>query len=291
MNNISCDEPFIKAQHITKSYHGKKALENISFNLASGQILGLLGHNGAGKSTLIKTLLGIHSCSGELSIFNLSPEKDRDQIVQNLAYISDVAMLPDWMTVKQLISYTAGVHPRFERPKMLQYLDQTKINLNSKIKTLSKGMKVQLHLALVMATNVNVLILDEPTLGLDLMYRSTFYRTLMTWFTEGERALIIASHEVNEIAHLLTDVLVLKNGQTVLQASLSSLATEFTILSVSEDNIAAAKQLHPLTVNCQLGQYRLLYEGADVSQLTLLGDISQPSLADIFLAKQQETVA
>ncbi|OBU18890.1 multidrug ABC transporter ATP-binding protein [Photobacterium aquimaris] len=288
---MSCDEPFIKAQHITKSYHGKKALENISFNLASGQVLGLLGHNGAGKSTLIKTLLGMHSCSGELSIFNLSPEKHRDQIVQNLAYISDVAMLPDWMTVKQLISYAAGVHHGFERPKMLQYLDQTKINLNSKIRTLSKGMKVQLHLALVMATNVNVLILDEPTLGLDLMYRSTFYRTLMAWFKEGERALIIASHEVNEIAHLLTDVLILKNGQAVLQAPLSSLATEFTILSVNENNIDAAKQLHPLTVNCQLGQYRLLYEGADVSQLTLLGDISQPSLADIFLAKQQETVA
>lgn len=291
MNNISCDDPFIKAQHITKSYGGKKALENISFNLASGQILGLLGHNGAGKSTLIKTLLGMHSCSGELSIFNLSPEKHRDQIVQNLAYISDVAMLPDWMTVKQLISYAAGVHHHFERPKMLQYLDQTKINLNSKIRALSKGMKVQLHLALVMATNVNVLILDEPTLGLDLMYRSTFYRTLMTWFKEGERALIIASHEVNEIAHLLTDVLILKNGQAVLQAPLSSLATEFTILSVDEVNIEAAKQLHPLTVNCQLGQYRLLFEGADVSQLTLLGDISQPSLADIFLAKQQETVA
>ncbi|WP_080888914.1 ABC transporter ATP-binding protein [Photobacterium kishitanii] len=290
MGNINCNEPFIKAQHITKSYHGKKALENISFNLSSGQILGLLGHNGAGKSTLIKTLLGMHSCAGELSIFNLSPEKHREKIVENLAYISDVAMLPDWMTVNQLMAYTAGVHYRFERQKMQQYLAQTKINLNSKIKTLSKGMKVQLHLALVMATNVNVLILDEPTLGLDLMYRSTFYRTLMAWFTEGERALIIASHEVNEIAHLLTDVLVLKNGQAVLQASLSSLATEFTILSVNEDNIVAAKELNPLTVNCQLGQYRLLFEGVDASRLTQLGDISQPSLADIFLAKQQEAV-
>ncbi|MEC6795532.1 ABC transporter ATP-binding protein [Photobacterium sp. S4TG1] len=286
---MNCDEPFIKAQHITKSYHDKKALENISFSLSSGQVMGLLGHNGAGKSTLIKTLLGMHTCTGTLSIFNLSPEKSREKIVEHLAYISDAASLPEWMTVRQLMAYTSGVHPRFEQQKMEHYLAQTKISLNSKIKTLSKGMKVQLHLALVMATNVNVLILDEPTLGLDLMYRSTFYRTLMAWFTEGERALIIASHEVNEIAHLLTDVLVLKNGQAVLQASLSSLASEFTILSVNEEHIAAAKQLNPLTINAQLGQYRLLFEGVDAAQLALLGDISQPSLADIFLAKQQET--
>ena len=288
MSNINCDEPFIKAQHITKSYHDKKALENISFSLSSGQVLGLLGHNGAGKSTLIKTLLGMHSCTGTLSIFNLTPEKSREKIVKHLAYISDAESLPEWMTVKQLIAYTMGVHPRFEQQKMQQYLAQTKININSKIKTLSKGMKVQLHLALVMSTNVNVLILDEPTLGLDLMYRSTFYRTLMAWFSEGDRALIIASHEVNEIAHLLTDVLMLKNGQVVLQASLSSLETEFTILSVNEENIVAAKQLKPLTVNCQLGQYRLLFEGVENAKLALLGDISQPSLADIFLAKQQE---
>ena len=288
MSNINCDEPFIKAQHITKSYHDKKALENISFSLSSGQVLGLLGHNGAGKSTLIKTLLGMHSCTGTLSIFNLTPEKSREKIVKHLAYISDAESLPEWMTVKQLVAYTMGVHPRFEQQKMQQYLAQTKININSKIKTLSKGMKVQLHLALVMSTNVNVLILDEPTLGLDLMYRSTFYRTLMAWFSEGDRALIIASHEVNEIAHLLTDVLVLKNGQVVLQASLSSLETEFTILSVNEENIVAAKQLKPLTVNCQLGQYRLLFEGVENAKLALLGDISQPSLADIFLAKQQE---
>ncbi|KJG13202.1 ABC transporter ATP-binding protein [Photobacterium iliopiscarium] len=285
---MNCDEPFIKAQHITKSYHDKKALENISFSLSSGQVLGLLGHNGAGKSTLIKTLLGMHSCTGTLSIFNLTPEKSREKIVKHLAYISDAESLPEWMTVKQLMAYTMGVHPRFEQQKMQQYLAQTKININSKIKTLSKGMKVQLHLALVMSTNVNVLILDEPTLGLDLMYRSTFYRTLMAWFSEGDRALIIASHEVNEIAHLLTDVLVLKNGQVVLQASLSSLETEFTILSVNEENIVAAKQLKPLTVNCQLGQYRLLFEGVENAKLALLGDISQPSLADIFLAKQQE---
>ncbi|WP_412760310.1 ABC transporter ATP-binding protein [Photobacterium iliopiscarium] len=288
MSNINCDEPFIKAQHITKSYHDKKALENISFSLSSGQVLGLLGHNGAGKSTLIKTLLGMHSCTGTLSVFNLTPEKSREKIVKHLAYISDAESLPEWMTVKQLVAYTMGVHPRFEQQKMQQYLAQTKININSKIKTLSKGMKVQLHLALVMSTNVNVLILDEPTLGLDLMYRSTFYRTLMAWFSEGDRALIIASHEVNEIAHLLTDVLVLKNGQVVLQASLSSLETEFTILSVNEENIVAAKQLKPLTVNCQLGQYRLLFEGVENAKLALLGDISQPSLADIFLAKQQE---
>lgn len=205
MNKSYVDLTFISAQHISKAYQNNEVLSDISFELKSGQVLGLLGHNGAGKSTLIKAILGMHNHSGELTIFGLSPQKQRAKIVERLGYISDVAVLPEWMTVKQVMKYVQGVHPRYDQQKMTAYLAQTNISLKSKIAALSKGMKVQLHLALVMSTDVNVLILDEPTLGLDLMYRETFYRYLMEWFHEGERALIIASHEVDEITHMLTE--------------------------------------------------------------------------------------
>lgn len=280
--------PFINAKDITKCYRGKQVLSDISFSLSSGQVLGLLGHNGAGKSTLIKVLLGMHSCGGELSIFGLSPEKHRAKIVERLAYISDVAALPGWMTVRQLIKYTEGVHCRFDANKMLAYLSQTNINVKSKINTLSKGMKVQLHLALVMATDVNVLILDEPTLGLDLMYRSTFYRTLIDWFKQGERALIIASHEVDEIAHLVTDVLLIKKGVSILQAPVSQLLSDFSVVTINENKVDLVRALEPWVINKSAEQYRLLISNTKPEILASFDNVSQPSLGDIFMAKQQE---
>ncbi|MCG3862995.1 MULTISPECIES: ABC transporter ATP-binding protein [unclassified Photobacterium] len=288
MNKSDVDITFISAQHVRKTYQNNEALSDICFELKSGQILGLLGHNGAGKSTLIKSILGMHNYSGELNIFGLEPQKQRAKIVERLGYISDVAVLPEWMTVKQVMKYVQGVHPRYDQQKMTAYLAQTNISLKSKIAALSKGMKVQLHLALVMSTDVNVLILDEPTLGLDLMYRETFYRYLMEWFHDGERALIIASHEVDEIAHMLTDVLVLKNGRTVLQGKLSDLADRFNILSVDDLHIDQAKKLKPISCKVGLGQHRLLFENISSDQLAMLGTVTKPSLADIFIAKQQE---
>ncbi|KJF82426.1 ABC transporter ATP-binding protein [Photobacterium angustum] len=290
MNKSHVDLTFISAQHISKAYQNNEVLSDVSFELKSGQVLGLLGHNGAGKSTLIKAMLGMHSHSGELTIFGLEPQKQRAKIVERLGYISDVAVLPEWMTVKQVMKYVQGVHPRYDQQKMTAYLAQTNISLKSKIAALSKGMKVQLHLALVMSTDVNVLILDEPTLGLDLMYRETFYRYLMEWFHEGERALIIASHEVDEIAHMLTDVLVLKEGRTVLQGQLNDLSERFNILSVDEQHIEQAKNLKPISCIVGLGQHRLLFENVPPTELAMLGTVTKPSLADIFIAKQQEAL-
>ena len=278
----------IKAERLYKSYQQHQALHDVSFELHTGQIFGLLGHNGAGKSTLIKSLLGTQAFDGKLSVFGLHPQKDRVKVVNDLAYISDVAVLPDWMTVKQILKYMAGVHPSFERHIAEQYLNDTDIHFSAKIASLSKGMKVQLHLAIVMATNVRVLILDEPTLGLDLMYREVFYRSLMSWFRDGERALIIASHEVAEIEHLLTDVLVLRKGKTVLQAKVDELKSRFAKLTVNPETLEAALSLVPLYHRSGSNKHELIFEAAERSQLEPLGEVSSASLADIFIATQQE---
>lgn len=278
----------IKAERLYKSYQQHQALHNVSFELHTGQIFGLLGHNGAGKSTLIKSLLGTQAFDGKLSVFGLHPQKDRVKVVNDLAYISDVAVLPDWMTVKQILKYMAGVHPSFERYIAEQYLNDTDIHFSAKIASLSKGMKVQLHLAIVMATNVRVLILDEPTLGLDLMYREVFYRSLMSWFREGERALIIASHEVAEIEHLLTDVLVLRKGKTVLQAKVDELESRFAKLTVIPETLDAALSLAPLYHRPGSNKHELIFEATERSELESLGEVSSASLADIFIATQQE---
>lgn len=281
-------EVLIKAEKLSKSYRQQKALSNISFELKAGQVLGLLGHNGAGKSTLIKSILGAQDYTGEMSIFGLNPQKDRAQIVSQLAYISDVAVLPEWMKVSQLIKYTAGVHPHFDRKKMDEFLSKTDIKNKSKIGSLSKGMKVQLHLALVMSTDAKVLILDEPTLGLDLIYRDTFYRYLMEWFHDGDRALIIASHEVSEIQHLLTDVLMLRKGEVVLQAPLADIEDNYIAVTVEQANLSSAEALSPIYEKSGLGQHYLLFENIERELLVPLGKLSQPNLADIFIAKQLE---
>jgi ABC-type multidrug transport system ATPase subunit len=291
VENTDADIAYISVKHLNKTFKGHSALTDINFELRSGQVLGLLGHNGAGKSTLIKALLGQHSYNGSLNVFGLKPEMKRAKIVERLGYISDVAVLPGWMTVKQIMQYMQGVHSGYNQNKMAKYLQQTNIQQKSKIATLSKGMKVQLHLALVMSTDVDVLILDEPTLGLDLMYRETFYRYLMEWFHDGERALIIASHEVDEIAHMLTDVLVIKNGNTVLQGNLNHLAKKFSLLSVDSDHIEQANMLKPLSCKSTLGQYQLLFEDMPPIELEKLGTLTKPSLADIFIAKQHEEIA
>ena len=219
--------PLVHVENISKSYsnsnQNQQALSDISFDLKAGQVLGLLGHNGAGKSTLISALLGAHRYQGEIRINGLHPIDQHAELMQHLAYISDVNVLPEWMNVKQLLKYTSGVHPSFDIDKATSVLNNTNIKLNSKIKTLSKGMKVQVHLAMVIATDTKILILDEPTLGLDLLYRDTFYQHLTTWFNAGERCLIIASHEVSEIEHLLTDVLILKQGKVVKQGSMDNI--------------------------------------------------------------------
>ncbi|UPQ89467.1 ABC transporter ATP-binding protein [Vibrio sinaloensis] len=284
----------IEASQVSKQYSGRdkqqQALKNISFELKAGQVLGLLGHNGAGKSTLIKSLLGAQSYQGQIAILGLEPHAHRAQVMQHLSYISDVNVLPEWMTVQQLLRYTSGVHPSFDLTKAKSVLAQTDIKLGSKIKSLSKGMKVQLHLAVVISTDTQVLILDEPTLGLDLVYRDTFYRHLLEWFHDGERALIIASHEVSEIEHLLTDVLILKHGQAVLQSPMENLAQKYVIVETRTENDAEIAALQPLSRESGLGTTRWLLDAQDAEKIDQVEKIYNVKLADLFLALQKEAV-
>ncbi|HHF3207466.1 MULTISPECIES: ABC transporter ATP-binding protein [Vibrio diabolicus subgroup] len=279
----------VSVKNVSKQYQQQgEALHEVSFDLHAGQVLGLLGHNGAGKSTLINALLGAHEYQGTVRINGFEPIMQRDKIMQSLSYISDVNVLPDWMTVAQLLNYTEGVHPGFNRAQADTLLRQTDIKPRARIKSLSKGMKVQLHLAIVIATNTQILILDEPTLGLDLVYRDTFYRHLLEWFHDGERVLIIASHEVSEIEHLLTDVLILKHGRPVLQTSMDSISEDYFILEASDEYRTQIEAMNPLSSQKGLGSTKWLLKAQYAQQAETMGAIHGVKLADLFLALQKE---
>ncbi|KFA98046.1 ABC transporter ATP-binding protein [Vibrio sp. ER1A] len=281
----------VSVQNAFKQYSKQgEGLHDISFELQAGQVLGLLGHNGAGKSTLINALLGAHDYNGTIRINGFEPITQRDKIMQSLSYISDVNVLPGWMTVAQLLDYTEGVHTGFDRSKADELLRQTDIKPRARIKALSKGMKVQLHLAVVIATNTQILILDEPTLGLDLVYRDTFYRHLLEWFHDGDRVLLIASHEVSEIEHLLTDVLILKQGRTVLQSSMEAISEDYFILDASDEYRAEIEAMKPLSSQKGLGSTKWLLHSHFSEQAETLGAVYGVKLADLFLALQKEAV-
>ncbi len=278
----------ISVKNVSKHYRKQgETLHDISFDLHPGQVLGLLGHNGAGKSTLINAILGVHNYKGTIRINGYEPIKQRHKIMHDLSYISDVNVLPDWMSVEQLLNYTEGVHPGFDRHKANTILRQTDIQSRSLVKALSKGMKVQLHLAIVIATNTQILILDEPTLGLDLVYRDTFYRHLMEWFNDGARILIIASHEVSEIENLLTDVLILKHGQSVLQTPIDAIHKDYFILDAKDEFRTQIETMQPLSSQKGLGTTRWLLSSLHIEEVKELGDIHNVTLADLFLALQK----
>ncbi|MGF1737845.1 ABC transporter ATP-binding protein [Photobacterium satsumensis] len=281
-------DTLVNAHQLGKSYGKFRALMGVNFTITPGQVLGILGHNGAGKSSLIKCLLGAHEYEGTLSVFGLEPMKERVAIVRDLAYLSDVAVLPEWMTVKQIVKYSAGVHPNFNLELAKKYLSQTDIQLSTKIGRLSKGMKVQLHLALVMSADVRLLILDEPTLGLDLMFRERFYNQLVEWLKQGERSMIIASHEVDEVAHLLTDILILKKGKAVMSGAADALQGRFQKVVVSEENKRQAEAARPLYIQQGVKESVYIYENVKVEKLSVLGEVSEPSLSEVFIALQQE---
>lgn len=287
-------KPLVSVKHVSKNYHSsadqnqKDALNDVSFELVAGQVLGLLGHNGAGKSTLINAMLGAHRYHGDILINDCHPINQHAELMKHLAYISDVNVLPDWMSVRQLLKYTGGVHPSFDIEKAKLTLSKTDIQLSSQVKSLSKGMKVQLHLAIVIATDTKVLILDEPTLGLDLLYRDTFYRHLLEWFHDGERSLIIASHEVSEIEHLLTDVLILKQGKSVLQDSMENVSERYFILDAPTTHSDKISVFKPLDSQAGLGSVKWLLESNYRQAVEGLGDIHRANLADVFIALQKE---
>lgn len=278
----------LSVKNVSKLYRKQgETLHDISFDLHPGQVLGLLGHNGAGKSTLINAILGAHHYQGKIRINGYEPIRQRHKIMQHLSYISDINVLPEWMTVEQLLNYTDGVHSGFDRQKVETILRQTDIKSRSLIKALSKGMKVQLHLAIEIATNTQILILDEPTLGLDLVYRETFYRHLLEWFKDGERILIIASHEVSEIEHLLTDVIILKHGQPVLQKSMGTIQQDYFMLHAHEEYQVQIEAMQPLSSQKGLHTTKWLLSSQYVTQAKKLGAIHDVTLADLFLALQK----
>lgn len=280
----------IHAQNVSK-YYGKEAvLKNINFSIEPGKIVGLIGPNGAGKTTLLKGILGLAPVDGELRVLGMNPKKDREVLIEQVSFIADTAVLPTWMKVQQIIDYVKGVHPRFSEEKCLNFLKNTKIKQKSTISSLSKGMMVQLHLSLIMSIDSQLLVLDEPTLGLDILYRKQFYSLLLNDYYDSQKTILITTHQVEEIEEVLTDLIFINEGQIVLNSSMDDVAEQFVELEVEQANKDAAMAHSPLHCRSVLGGFRMIYEGKSKAVLSELGKITAPGLADIFVAKMQQQV-
>lgn len=278
MNNV------IEAHGLTKRYKRTIAVDNIDLQIPAGRIVGLIGPNGAGKTSALKAILGLATYEGELSVLGKNPSRDRAALMEDVCFIADVAVLPRWIRVWQLIELTEDIHPKFSRQKCERYLSTTKITMDHKVKQLSKGMVVQLHLAIVMAIDVKLLVLDEPTLGLDILYRKQFYTNLLNDYFDEERTIIITTHQVEEIEHILTDLIFIQNGRIALDCSMEKVQETFTELMVAPDKAAAARELKPLNERELFGRHIFLYEDANREQLRMLGELHTPSVADLFVA-------
>lgn len=281
----------IEAKGLSKNYGRFKALDNVSFELEAGRILGLIGPNGAGKTTLLKSLLGLTPFEGDLNIFGLDPHKQRDELMKRVCFIADVAVLPRWIKVSQAIDFVEGVHPRFSRELCEKYLEQTKIKRNSRVKALSKGMVVQLHLALIMAIDADLLILDEPTLGLDILFRKSFYEQLLNDYFDDNRTIIITTHQVEEIEHILSDLIFIQDGKIVLDDTMDAIADSYFEVMVEKEFEEAALAMKPLNVREVFGQKVCLFSGIAKEQLQELGKVRKPSVADLFVAKMKGEAA
>lgn len=284
-------EAVIHAKNVNKLYGDKIALNNINLTIPAGKIVGLIGPNGAGKTTLLKGILGLAPVAGELAVLGLDPHKDRVKLLEQVSFIADTAILPRWIKVSELISYTEAVHPRFSREKCMSFLAKTNITLKDKVKNLSKGMITQLHLALIMAIDSKLLVLDEPTLGLDILYRKQFYESLLNDFYDAEKTILITTHQVEEIESVLTDLLFINDGKIVLNETMDSVAASFVELHIDSPQKEAALQHNPIHMRSILGGYSLMYEQADRDQLSKLGRLINPNLADVFVAKIQPSLS
>ena len=274
----------VKARGIKKKYSDNNALNGLDLDLHQGQILGLIGPNGAGKSTFLHAVLGLLKSEGSLEVMGLEPFKNRHQLLKKVCSITDVAVLPKWMTVEQMLEYVEGVHPEFDPEKARSILSKTNIKNTSKIRTLSRGMIVQLHLAIIMAIDAELLVLDEPTLGLDLVYRKEFYSRLIEDYFDGNKTILISTHQVEEIEGVLTDVVFLDKGQAVMNESIDSLNQRFLELRPNADNNEKAKSLNPINIRTELGRAVFLYENIDIEKLSSLGEVRPPFIADLFVA-------
>ncbi len=274
----------IEAIGLSKRYKDKIALDQTSFRVEPGRIVGLIGPNGAGKTTALKALLGLTSYQGQLSVLGYDPFSQRDKLMQDVCFIADVAILPRWMRVSEAIEFVAGVHPRFDAEKCERFLAATQIKRRSKVRELSKGMIAQLHLALVMSIDARLLILDEPTLGLDILYRRRFYEQLLNDYFDETRTILITTHQVEEIEHILTDLLFIKDGKIVLSDTMESVTERYSQVLVSADRADEARALNPLAERKQIGKTAYLFDGLPREQAQALGEVHQVGVADLFIA-------
>ncbi len=279
----------IEAKDIRKRYGKFAALRNIDFSIKQGQIVGLIGRNGAGKTTLLKSLLGLTPYQGELSVLGMHPHKDRVKLMERMCFIADVAILPRWITVEQAVSFVKNVHPRFDPKKAWEFLAKTSIKKTQKVKELSKGMITQLHLAIVLAIDVEILVLDEPTLGLDILYRNKFFQTILEDYYNETRTIIITTHQVEEIENLLTDLIIIDQGKIVLQGSMEEVHKRYTAVTVSHDKAMDVMKLNPVCKYKEIGRVKFIFENPDKSRLQQFGELSTPTISELFLAKVGES--
>jgi len=276
--------PILSAHGLTKRYGRTVAVDNIDLEIPPGRIVGLVGPNGAGKTSALKAILGLATYDGELSVLGKNPSRQRAALMEDVCFIADVAVLPRWIRVWQLLDVTEGIHPRFSRERCLEYLAQTKITLDHKVKQLSKGMVAQLHLALVMAIDARLLVLDEPTLGLDILYRKQFYTSLLNDYFDEERTILITTHQVEEIEHILTDLIFIRDGRIALQATMEDVERRYSELLVKPDFADQARALGPLYERELFGRHIFLYDNVSRDRLAGLGELHTPSVADLFVA-------
>jgi ABC-2 type transport system ATP-binding protein len=274
----------VEARGLRKSFGKTIALDGVDMRLQEGRILGLIGPNGAGKSTALHAILGLVPYQGELKVLGRDPWSERDQLTRDVCFIADVAVLPRWLRVSQALDYVAGVHPRFVREKAEAFLARTSIKRSSKVRELSKGMVTQLHLALVMAIDAKLLVLDEPTLGLDLLYRKQFYDSLLNEYFDGSRTIVVTTHQVEEVEHVLTDVMFINHGRIVLDCSMEAFEARYQEVMVHPEQVAAARALKPIYERQVFGRSVQIFDGCDRQQLSALGEVRTPSIADLFVA-------
>jgi ABC-2 type transport system ATP-binding protein len=274
----------IEARGLRKSFGTTIALDGIDLRVEEGRILGLVGPNGAGKTTALNAILGLIPYEGELRVLGRDPWTERDHLMRDVCFIADVAVLPRWMRVSQALEFVAGVHPRFDRAKAEALLAKTTIGRHRKVRELSKGMVAQLHLALVMAIDARLLVLDEPTLGLDILYRKQFYDSMLNDYFDRSRTIVVTTHQVDEIQNVLTDLMFIDHGRIVLNCSMEEIEARYAEVQVKPEQVQAARALKPMYERQVLGRNILLFDGVDRKQLAVLGDMRTPSISDLFVA-------
>jgi ABC-2 type transport system ATP-binding protein len=274
----------IEARGLRKAYGTTMALDGVDLLVEEGRILGLIGPNGAGKTTALNAILGLTPYQGELRVLGRDPWTERDRLMRDVSFIADVAVLPRWIRVSQALDYVAGVHPRFDRAKAEGFLEKTAIRRDSKVRELSKGMVTQMHLALVMAIDARLLVLDEPTLGLDILFRKQFYDSLLNDYFDRNRTIVVATHQVDEIEHVLTDLMFIDRGRIVFNRSMEEVESRYLEVLVHPDKLAAARALKPIHERQGLGRSILLYEAVDRQQMAAFGEVHAPSISELFVA-------